>query len=99
MNAQLYFEWFRQDLDDYDQRIQEEGGRQGELTKLCGLAFSTGAEEEEPADPVPSREKLSLPLNLQGHNNSSFGHSPVQGKYNVEERLILWWLQNVSSIL
>ncbi|XP_069972731.1 centrosome-associated protein CEP250 isoform X3 [Penaeus vannamei] len=73
----------QKDLDDYDQRIQEEGGRQGELTKLCGLAFSTGAEEEEPADPVPSREKLSLPLNLQGHNNSSFGHSPVQGLFSL----------------
>ncbi|XP_069943390.1 putative leucine-rich repeat-containing protein DDB_G0290503 isoform X1 [Cherax quadricarinatus] len=74
----------QKEVDDYANRCHERG-QLGELTQLCGLAFSTGAEEEEEeAQAVPSsKDNLSLPLNLAGFTNSYAPPSPVQGIFSM----------------
>ncbi|XP_071517453.1 uncharacterized protein [Panulirus ornatus] len=73
----------QKELDDHANRVREEKGRLGELTQLCGLAFSTGAEDEDTEIVHPSKNNLSLPLNLPGYNESYATPSPVQGIFSM----------------
>ncbi|MPC89299.1 hypothetical protein E2C01_084239 [Portunus trituberculatus] len=63
-----------QEVDGYCEQLQQGAqGRLGELTQLCGLAFST--EEGEAALNPPSD-----PLDLTTYPNPLTAHSPVQGE-------------------
>ncbi|KAG7167934.1 CDK5 regulatory subunit-associated protein 2-like [Homarus americanus] len=78
-----HVEQLQKEVDDHVHRFREERGRLGELSQLCGLAFSTEEEIPETLQVVPpSKDNLSLPLNLAGFNNFAT-KSPVQGLFSM----------------
>ncbi|XP_045592510.2 putative leucine-rich repeat-containing protein DDB_G0290503 isoform X3 [Procambarus clarkii] len=83
---QSYIQELQKEVDEYANRCHEEKGQLGELTQLCGLAFSNGAEDEDEAEaqaPSLSKDNLSLPLNLAGFTSGYSTPSPVQGIFSM----------------
>lgn len=77
-------EQLQKDVVEYNERVREGGSQLGELTQLCGLAFSTGDEEEEdPSTLYSTQDSLSLPLQLPKNNNSFATPSPMQGLFSM----------------
>ncbi|XP_050729191.1 rootletin-like isoform X3 [Eriocheir sinensis] len=69
----------QKEVESYADQLQQGAqGRLGELTQLCGLAFST---EEGETALAPSA--TSNPLDLSAYPNPLAAHSPVQGVFSL----------------
>ncbi|KAK7019743.1 hypothetical protein SK128_019803 [Halocaridina rubra] len=82
-DLQETIERLQKEVNEYAGHVQEEGQPIGELTKLCGLAFNTGAEEENNLSLGSSQDTLSLPLQVSKPNNGFASPSPMQGLFSM----------------
>ncbi|XP_064077221.1 uncharacterized protein LOC135194935 [Macrobrachium nipponense] len=77
-------EQLQKNVNEYAERVREGGSQLGELTQLCGLAFSTGTEEEDPSGlGGSSQDTMSLPLQFPKPSNSFLSPSPMQGLFSM----------------
>ncbi|XP_068210266.1 CDK5 regulatory subunit-associated protein 2-like isoform X2 [Palaemon carinicauda] len=76
-------EQLQKNVNEYAERVREGGSQLGELTQLCGLAFSTGTEDENHSVLGSSQDTMNLPLQFPKSSNSFLVPSPMQGLFSM----------------